>query len=177
MRKRTLLFVLSISICTLFLTLCIWFVLPIAIFYGAEIQADPKFDQLNQTAFAQIPPPKGATELDVYKSGGYNTPIHGRYLNAHYQMDQTTSQQVIAYYKSLLLSKGWVPYRSAAMAENYFRFVHNRSCIDLNIFEATNDYIINIWNDFWHQSFSPPSTNMDLLRQIEFWDPSSATCP
>lgn len=69
-----------------------------------------------------------------------------------------TEEDIITHYQNILLVAGWKSFRTQAMDENYYRFIKESACLDLNIYESK--YKITIWHDIWGQDFSPPKPNM-----------------
>jgi hypothetical protein len=150
-------------------------------FYFLEREAAPKFSALNQAVFDELPPPDGIVELERRITGTNINSTHGRYLSVDYLMGQMTEEQVSSYYTDLLLSKGWQSYAPHKQSDYYFSYYFYRgtACLGLTIYPQGTpapQYGIDIWHDFWSQSFSPPKPNLVLLGILDFGVTNFSEC-
>jgi len=180
-RKITLPVLLTIIFCGLPTLFCSGSSVQLATFYFLEGQAVKKFDALNQAVFDELPPPPGIVELERRLTGTNVSITHGRYLSVDYPMGQMTKEQVSSYYTDLLLSKGWDAYPPQKQLDSWLTYFYHRgtACLGLNIYPRGTpapQYGIDIWHDFWSQSFSPPKPNLALLNILEFGETQFAEC-
>ncbi len=132
-----------------------------------EERALPQFAALNEAVYAQIPPPRGASEEHVFRD-----PIeiqeHGVHLRAEYQTTGLSTADALNYYDKLLLSQGW-QIDDPNSSEDYRTYYRKSACVQLNLYGDPNGplhgYSVTVYHDFWAQDFSPkrpPQWVLDL---------------
>lgn len=130
------------------------YVLPYNNFRAAEKAAIPKFDALNENTLSEIEPPRN--NVVVHRNSVGIDPsafIHGRELSVSYSMNNLTNDEILSYYSTHLIKSGWIQINQTDVGVFYYR---RDACFSLKIFQHDQLFEINIWHDYFSQSFSPP---------------------
>jgi hypothetical protein len=153
-------------------------IIPLTQFWLVESASVPRFDALNNSIFIEITVPNGVKEIGRSSSGiKNNSTIHGRYLIINYQMKNNQPDDVIHYYHNLLLLKGWKD-QTLNPSEDIFFYSNNSACVNLHVYGIDRKkYTVEIWHDFWKQSFSPPKPNLYILNALELGYTTYGKCP
>lgn len=153
-------------------------IIPLIQFWLVESTSVPKFDALNNSTLNEIKVPDGVKETGRTSSGiENNSTIHGRYLIIDYEIKINQPDEVIHYYHDLLLSKGWKD-QTLNPSEDVFFYSKNSTCINLQVYGIDRKkYTVEIWQDFWNQSFSPSKPNLYLINALEFGYTTYVKCP
>ncbi len=175
---------LPVAGCALMLWICIVTLSPIEYPYPQD-QEISMFDASNNKTLSEFPPPNGVMEMDRSSSGIVNDEL-GRVLAIDYKIINYTSSSAVEikhYYLDLFTSKGWIPLFGAQ--DEYsgtFGYIKGSGCIRLNVHPSPPDdtnldqYSLEIWHDFYSQSFSPHKPNLQLFEQLNF-DQLTILCP
>jgi hypothetical protein len=178
----------------------LWFVLPILcclsvfVFYEiktpigypyTQAQEVAMFDALNQKTLEENPPPRNAVELARTSTGIVNNEL-GRVLEVYYKIsmyNESSIAAIVMYYSSLLESNGWKPIGPQPINYGSYFFNRGSACIKLETHppptavEANDQYVLEIWFDYYDQSFSPPKPNIELLELMNFGQLAIDYCP
>jgi hypothetical protein len=119
--------------------------------------AVPKFAELNNTVLAKLPPPKGVkliSQSNIQPWSPLGSPMYEVYLDVEYEIKNTTTDEIVTYYKNLFHDQNWQEYRTKVMSNNHYEFFHETAHVQLYFY--VSKYRIAIEHDFWNQDFSPP---------------------
>ncbi len=189
--KKWLWLFLPIALCLGLLGVCVWNLAPIVSgnrnpsYTWAD--ATSMFDELNNATLAQFPPPNGVVETDHSINGEVaGSQELGRTLVVDYKITNYTSTSVTeieTYYINLLSSKGWRPTEIQDVSGGILNYYKGSGCISVlanpspPAVSGYDTYAINIWYDYYSQSFSPPKPNLQLLELLNFGQLVIDTCP
>lgn len=130
------------------------YVIPYNNFRAAEKAAIPKFDALNESTLSEIKPPRN--NVVVHRNSVGIDPsafIHGRELSVSYSMDSMTNHEILSYYDTQLIKNGWI---GEIQGDDGAFYYQKEACFSLIIFQHDQLFEIDIWHDYFSQSFSPP---------------------
>lgn len=191
-QKKSCIFILSIPLLViLFLFIWLeWDARQYKAFIEAEKRNEPLFDALNLSVYKELPIPEGAQVIDQYST---SRPAHGRTLKTQYQISSMTIESLAIFYNQFFLLNGWNLSdggRNSVDKELGASYSYYKGTACIYFFTSRDGYkpiryYINIYYDYFAQSFSINPANYPAIRTKnglppglhEFGETSYLRCP
>jgi hypothetical protein len=132
----------------------------------------PRYRQLNDDLLASIPSPYGVKE--EMHSQSSDSVTHGAVLLVEYS--NANSDSVLVYYRGILQRNGWSKDEDLSSRDTYL-FIKETSCFRIFVNPNVNRYIINVWHDYFKQSFHPKMPPGWVIQINEVGEAKFVTCP